>query len=258
VLAALLMTAAGSGFAWSEYNRRLEAAHATEYLARWQEYESDWQSVYNRYMAQPQVQIPILTEDSIRGNPDAPHTVVVFSDFQCPHCRNLDRQLREKLAPHPDYFRVVFKHFPMNRDCNRYLQGRTNPAACAAAATVEAAYILGGDEAFWAMHDTFFKNPAALSGLQALEKHTREVCEQISIDYDELKAQFTTRSVWARVDRHIEQASGAGIRATPVVFLNDRRVTGWVNTKFWDYLVYLEQQKEGPARRPGQTLETRN
>ena len=67
--------------------------------------------------------------------------------------------LEQRLTEFPGKFRIVFKYFPMNKTCNDYINNTLHAASCAAAVTAEAARLLGGQEAFWKMHDELFRDP---------------------------------------------------------------------------------------------------
>jgi len=57
----------------------------------------------------------------VRGAENAPVTLVLFSDFECPWCGKLEPTLAELLAKNPDKLRIVFKHLPlpMHQQANR-------------------------------------------------------------------------------------------------------------------------------------------
>ncbi|GMU21662.1 MAG: hypothetical protein AMXMBFR13_17520 [Phycisphaerae bacterium] len=251
VLAALLMAAGISGFAWSEYQRRLVGAQFDDARARLRDYDEDYEAVFFNFMAEPQVEIPVTADDSIRGHPDAPHTVVIFADFQCPYCQRAEKILREKVEEYPDRLRVVFKHFPMNKTCNQHVQGTPHPAACAAAITVEAARVVGGEEAFWKMFDELYANAGEFA--KAAQPWVKNACEKLGIDHTALWRHINTRSAWKRIREHADQGNTVGVNSTPVVYYDGRKVGGWANSKFWDFLMYRDQQQ--PATRPAAARE---
>jgi protein-disulfide isomerase len=97
--------------------------------------------------------------DPYKGSADAPVTIVIFSDFQCPACgthatevqATLDEQFVES-----GQVRFVFKNFPL----------QMHPNAPAAAAAGQCAADQG---LFWEMHDALFAGQSAWAGLPADE-----------------------------------------------------------------------------------------
>src|SRR5690606_11869192 len=47
------------------------------------------------------------------GNERAPVTVVVFADFQCPHCKEEAPVLRQAIERFRGRAKLIFKHFPL-------------------------------------------------------------------------------------------------------------------------------------------------
>jgi len=47
------------------------------------------------------------------GSPDAPVTITVFSDFECPYCKQQAKILREESSPVESHTRIVFRNFPL-------------------------------------------------------------------------------------------------------------------------------------------------
>ena len=89
-----------------------------------------------------------MAGDEYRGNPDAKVTVVEFSDFQCPFCKQHVEETQPALDEEfVDSGKVmwVFKHFPLS----------IHPQAPAAGAAAECAADQGK---FWEMHELLFAN----------------------------------------------------------------------------------------------------
>lgn len=74
-------------------------------------------------------------------------TIVEFSNFQCPHCRDSWNKLKPFLEKHSKDIRYVFKHFPFQSS------GKTFELSEMAASAQEA-----GQGAFWLVHDFLFTN----------------------------------------------------------------------------------------------------
>jgi len=50
----------------------------------------------------------------IRGNPDAPITIVEYSDFECPYCGVAYPTIKRLLGRYPGTLRVFYKHNPLD------------------------------------------------------------------------------------------------------------------------------------------------
>jgi protein-disulfide isomerase len=179
------------------------------------------------------VDIAIGPDDPVRGPADARHTVVIFSDFQCPYCAqfaSLFHEVQKALSPNQDIskapFRMVFKHYPLNADCNA---GRKPLAAikgieqhlysCEAAAAAEAARRLGGNDAFWKMHDLLYANREKLA-----QQPYKQLAAQIGLDpekFEEVRQDPQTRE---RISRDADEATAVGVRTTPSIYLDGKRV----------------------------------
>src|SRR5439155_6428886 len=91
----------------------------------------DQRSEFERwYASQPRVALIIPTDG-------AKVLVVKFQDFQCPPCGQTYLQYKPIFAKyeaeHPGAVKVVYKDFPLNRDCNDVVTQTLHPSACDAA-----------------------------------------------------------------------------------------------------------------------------
>ena len=93
-----------------------------------------------------------------RGPAVSPVRLVIFTDYQCAHCREWDRQLTQALAAY-DSMAFSIKHFPLCPECNAVIakQQNSHPNACRAAWAAEAAGLLRGNEGFWTLHRWLFE-----------------------------------------------------------------------------------------------------
>jgi len=90
-----------------------------------------------------------LRGDPTLGSARAPITIIEFSDFQCPYCREMHFLLKRLRAKHPGQIRLVFKNFPLDSECNPRLEYPAHPHSCMAAVAAECAYQLGAFEKFY-------------------------------------------------------------------------------------------------------------
>ena len=94
-----------------------------------------------------------------RGPENAPVTIVVFSDFECPFCRKFAQILTEALSSNEDDVRVVFHHLPL--PMHPWARMAAEMAGCAE---------LQSNEAFWSLHDKIFENQTAVTADNAKDK----------------------------------------------------------------------------------------
>ncbi len=87
------------------------------------------------------VDMPVPVDAApVRGPADAWVTIVEFSDFECPFCRDAEPTLEAVVAAHPADVRLVYKEYPLP------FHDRAMPAALAADCA-------GQQLKFWEMHD---------------------------------------------------------------------------------------------------------
>ncbi|WP_437769907.1 thioredoxin domain-containing protein [Sorangium sp. So ce764] len=111
----------------------------------------------------------------IRGNPGAPVTLVMFSDFECPFCRKVAPTVDGLERKYGAQLRVVFKHNPLPSHAR---------APLAAEASIEA-FRQKGEAGFWAMAQRLWEDPSENGpGRAALERHTAA----IGLDVAKLRA----------------------------------------------------------------------
>jgi len=120
-------------------------------------------------------------------------------------------------------FRIVFKHFPLNKACNKHwhpiIPMPDHEYSCEAAAAAEAARLLGGSQAFWKMHNEIYRHREVLK-----TRDYRALARDIGLDVERFEELRSDPKTMDRVVRNTEQAAKAGVGSTPSVFLDGRRV----------------------------------
>jgi protein-disulfide isomerase len=154
--------------------------------------------------------LPVRPDDPMRGNPRAPVTVVLFSDFQCPFCSRVNPTLQQVERAYGDKVRVVWKHQPLA------MHAQAVPAAEAAEAARE-------QGKFWQMHDKLFQNQRGLSDA-AYEQFARE----LGLDLAKFQAARRSGRARARIQEDQALASRVGANGTPTMFVNGVKVEGAV------------------------------
>jgi protein-disulfide isomerase len=155
-------------------------------------------------------EVTLRPDDPVKGNPAAPVTLVVFSDFQCPFCARVEPTLRQVEQAYGPKVRIAWKHKPLS----------FHPNAMPAALAAEAAREQGK---FWPMHDKMFAAQQELSPA-AYERWARE----LGLDLNRFKAAQASDRTRSRVQEDDQLASRLGIDGTPTMAVNGELVVGAV------------------------------
>jgi protein-disulfide isomerase len=152
---------------------------------------------------------PVEVGDApIRGNPNAPVTVVEFSDFQCPFCARSRPTVARVREYYGDKVRWAFRHFPL--DFHSQARKAGEAGACA-----------GEQGKFWQMHDAMFANPAKLQVADL--KQTAKALGLDSLAFDRC---LDSGKYADRVERDVEFGARYGVSGTPAFFVNGRPLIG--------------------------------
>jgi len=140
------------------------------------------------------------------GPENAPVVIVAFSDFECPYCGTVGALFEEAMAKHPKEVKVVFKQFPL----------AMHKLAQSAALASLAAHRQGK---FWAYHDLLFENQKSLSEAKYIE-----LAKKLGLDLDKFNKDYKAPVNQQALERDMAEAQIAGVRGTPTIFVNGRRL----------------------------------
>lgn len=172
-----------------------------------------------------------LAKLHIDGNPsqgpsDAKITLVEFSDFECPHCREFSQILRS-IEPQYPQVRVVFKDFPLTQ---------IHPWAETAAIAARCAY-LQQPSAFWSFQAQIFDNQDLISAENVWDKLTA-FATQDGLDSDAFKACISSSEAKQAIEANHREGEALNINSTPTIFINGRPLIGGDKPTLEQYLKY--------------------
>ncbi|NVB37993.1 thioredoxin domain-containing protein [Pseudenhygromyxa sp. WMMC2535] len=156
-----------------------------------------------------------------RGPADAPVTIVMFSDFECPYCEEALATITALQADYPDEIRLVYKAFPLNR----------HPTAMLAALIGYSAHAQGK---FWPWHDRVF------SGGGIDEPTLERYIDEVGLDRQRLAKELDELDYAAEVRRDLRTAKRLELRSTPVFFVNGRRLDGARPRRVFEHVIEQE------------------
>jgi protein-disulfide isomerase len=145
-----------------------------------------------------------------RGPKNAPVTIVMWSDFQCPFCSRVEPTLKQIVDEYKSKVRMVWKNQPLS----------FHPNAMPAAEAAMAAYEQGNDK-FWAMHDKLFANQNQLA-----PAYYEQVAREIGLDVAKFKSSIEAHRAQAAIQADMSAGSAVGASGTPTFFINGRRLVG--------------------------------
>jgi protein-disulfide isomerase/uncharacterized membrane protein len=166
-----------------------------------------------------------------KGSPDAPVTIVEFSDFSCQHCARASRDLERLVAARPAEVRLVFRHFPLDPTCNPAVRRAVHPAACAAATAAECA---GEAGRFWEFHDYLFAH-------QDTEDFVH-MATLLGLDATRFRECIASGRGRAAVTRDAADGAGFGVDSTPTLFINGRTVRGALSPSLYEFVLAIEHR----------------
>ena len=147
-----------------------------------------------------------LTGSPVKGPPDAPVTIVEFSDFQCAYCSRLIGLLDQVLGKNPETVKLVFKHFPL----------QSHSFAVKAAIASMTAHDQGK---FWPFHDQLFKNYNQLN-----DNKIEAIAKELGFDPETFDKEMKAPALLDQIKRDYRQGVDAGVRGTPTMYINGQLV----------------------------------
>jgi protein-disulfide isomerase len=157
----------------------------------------------------------------VRGAANAVVTIVEFSDFECPFCKQVQSALKQVVETYGREVRLVFKHLP--------LEGHRNSLPAA-----RAAYCAAEQDRFWQFHDALF----------AAGNLSPPVFEQIASDlglglpkFQECVASERSR---AAVVKDIEAAGLLRLDSTPSFVVNGKVIKGALSFAVFQKIIEQE------------------
>ncbi|MGD0579827.1 MAG: thioredoxin domain-containing protein [Bryobacteraceae bacterium] len=176
------------------------------------------------------------------GTPGAKVVIVVFTDYQCPHCREEAKSLRDNLVKtYPSDIRLYLKEFPLEA---------IHPWARAAAIAGRCVYRQDA-QTFWDYHDFVFGAQDSIT-VDNLKTKVLEWAATKGLDTIQLGACIDTKATDADVNHVMAEARALGVNQTPSIFINGRPLAGNIP---WETLKYYIDAELDYAKKTGAEAE---
>ncbi|MBP9113725.1 MAG: thioredoxin domain-containing protein, partial [Polyangiaceae bacterium] len=163
--------------------------------------------------------VPVAKDSIVQGDPNAPVTVILFSDMECPFCRRLEvgglKKVREE---YKEKVRIVWKNEPLP----------FHSRAKAAANFAMEARAQKGDAAFWKAHDLLMNlsdnDASARSKLS--DEDMVGFAAKLGLDAAKVKAAIKGNKYQKQIGADMALGDAFDVKGTPHMFINGRRLVG--------------------------------
>jgi len=157
-----------------------------------------------------------LDDDPVKGNADAPVTIIEFSDFQCPFCLRFFTQtlpLIEKNYIDSGKVKLVYRDLPLD-SLHQNARGASIAAECA-------------DEQgkFWQYHDILFVKQTQWQGLASVDfdNTLKDYAGQLGLQVSSFESCMKSPDIFKEVNDDLIQARTYGLTATPSFFIGNEK-----------------------------------
>ncbi len=156
---------------------------------------------------------PDLTDRVSLGNAAAPVTIVEYTDFECPYCRQSVAVMHQLLERYPGKLRLVIKQTPLEM----------HPNAMPAALMFEALALQGSDKAFKFYEVVYAEQEQLKAGGQ---RFVEEVARRVGADVPRALRDQESDAVRARVAADMAEGQAFGFTGTPAFVVNGVSLEG--------------------------------
>ncbi|MFQ5429762.1 MAG: DsbA family protein [Phycisphaerae bacterium] len=155
------------------------------------------------------------------GPQSAAVRVVLWGDYQEPATAETDAAIRRLVTARTDA-RYAFRHFPINKACNAVASNTVYLFSCLASRAAEAARIEGDAAAYWKLHAWLMENRPRVG-----EETIRKAASRFGLNAETLFQAVGSREVADAIDEDVRAAVDVGLKRTPWLFVNGRRVPSY-------------------------------
>jgi protein-disulfide isomerase len=150
------------------------------------------------------------TRDHIYGNPDAPVSLIEYTDYECPFCKRFHGTPRALVDGSGGQVNWIYRHVP---------GASHNPAAQKEAEAAECSQAIGGKDAFWKFTD------AAYARTQSNGKgfDVKALVSELGLSWPDIERCIGNGTFAKRVNEDLQDAGKIGITGTPASIIRNNQ-----------------------------------
>jgi len=166
---------------------------------------------------------PVVDEKTrIRGDKNAPITIVEYSDFECPYCQRGYQVLEQVRQKYGAKIRFIYKNLPLVA---------IHPKAMPAAQWFEAVAIQNPDKSF-IFQDKMFQNQSQIG-----DEFFRKTVKDLGLDVKKAEKDRTSDAVQAKIEADVKEAKAFGFSGTPGFLINGVPLRGAYPVEEFDKII---------------------
>ncbi len=157
--------------------------------------------------------------EPVMGESDAPVTLYMYEDFECPFCQRFEQQAVPQIVSNyvdSGQVKLVWKDFPLTQ---------IHPWAEDGAVAMECVYREGGNEAFWDVKDKVFNNQNTVSTGNVNDQIVGWAAEE-GVSESAVRSCIENSDARQEVQDDLSEGQSIGASGTPTVFVNDQKIVG--------------------------------
>jgi protein-disulfide isomerase/uncharacterized membrane protein len=179
---------------------------STQYVQQFESLES---------LGDPVFESPYKINKATENFNEAPVRISIFSDFQCPFCQSVAKQIPELLKGFEDKINIQYYFYPLDMNCNPKVKRNMHPYAC------KASYLAACDtEKFHKIHDIIFERQNKLSS-ENLDLWQKEFG---------LTNCFDNNNIKDMIQRTMNAGDQYNLKSTPTIIINGKKIEGSIPT----------------------------
>jgi len=148
------------------------------------------------------------------GQANAPVTIEVYADFQCPYCARADAALQQLAPTYIDTgkAKLIFRNMPI-----------IGPESVAAAQAGECA---ADQNKFWTFADYLYTHQASENSGALSSGNLKAIAVRLGLDANTFNTCLDSGKYAGQVQQELAQGQQRGVQGTPTFFINGQRYEG--------------------------------
>jgi len=151
---------------------------------------------------------------NIKGDANAPITIVEYGDYQCPACGVVYNMVENILKEYSGKIKLEYRHYPL--PFHNFAEKASIASECA-----------GEQGSFFEMHEKLYKNQNNLQESD-LEKYAKEIVS----DFEKFKICFDSNGYLDKINKQKNMGENDNAAGTPSFFINGRAIENSSNKNY--------------------------